>query len=527
MITYILRRLLLIVPTIIGITFIVFMLIALSPGGIGAALRGSSGSVATTSGASERLIQEAMLDDRYGLNDPPPVQYLRWLGRISPLKFGRRDLLAPTGELVRYPKQLKLPPLAGEWYGAGQVPEAPPPLPDTTWPQTLPDGPAPGDAGYDEALAAWKNDVYRRASNDYAVARSEYIKTRTILEQALIDYAKAAGKRDVANADNKPRLGRIRTAGVDAENPEYQRMVAAGEKALAAYGTALQVREQIAAVYRAAPYPAAGWGNNTIHIAKPDFGYSFVTKQPVIEMIMDRIWVTLLLNLIAFPIIYLIAIPSGMLAATHQGSWLDTTLGALFVALWSIPIVWAGVLAIGFLASNSGLGWFPVTGLHDNAADTFTFLPSVSNGEWQRGYLLDTLWHLCLPVACIVYGGFAVLSKQTRAAMLDNFNADYVRTAKAKGVSGRDIVLKHVFRNSLLPLITMFVSLFPVMLSGSVVIENIFSIDGMGKLTLDAITYRDRELLLANVFMIGVVNLLALLLADILYAVADPRITYD
>lgn len=111
--------------------------------------------------------------------------------------------------------------------------------------------------------------------------------------------------------------------------------------------------------------------------------------------------------------------------------------------------------------------------------------------------------------------------------MLDNFNADYVRTAKAKGVAGKDIVLRHVFRNSLLPVITMFATIFPAMLAGSVVIEKIFTIPGMGNLILDGIHLRDRELVLANALMIGTVNLLALLLADILYAVADPRITYD
>jgi peptide/nickel transport system permease protein len=125
-----------------------------------------------------------------------------------------------------------------------------------------------------------------------------------------------------------------------------------------------------------------------------------------------------------------------------------------------------------------------------------------------------------------VYAGFAVLSRQTRAAMLDNFNADYVRTAKAKGVPRRDIVLRHVFRNSLLPLITMFVSIFPAMLSGSVVVEKIFSVPGMGSLMLEAISLHDAEIMLANTVMIGCVSLLALLLADILYAIADPRVSY-
>jgi ABC-type dipeptide/oligopeptide/nickel transport system permease component len=185
-------------------------------------------------------------------------------------------------------------------------------------------------------------------------------------------------------------------------------------------------------------------------------------------------------------------------------------------------------MAIGFLASKEYLGWFPVSGLHGNTAEAMTFLPSTGpDGQWQCGFALDTLWHICLPVLCLVYGGFAVLAKQTRAAMLDNFNADYVRTAKAKGVAGRDIVLRHVFRNSLLPLITMFATIFPAMLAGSVIIEKIFTLPGMGSLIVEAISLRDRELILADTVMFAAVNLLALLLADILYALADPRITYD
>jgi peptide/nickel transport system permease protein len=126
-----------------------------------------------------------------------------------------------------------------------------------------------------------------------------------------------------------------------------------------------------------------------------------------------------------------------------------------------------------------------------------------------------------------VYGGFAILAKQTRAAMLDNYSADYVRTAIAKGVPRSTVAIRHVFRNSLLPIITMFVTIFPAMLGGAVIVERIFTVPGMGSLLLEAISNRDRELILANTLMVAGVNLLALLLADLLYAVADPRVTYE
>ena len=120
----------------------------------------------------------------------------------------------------------------------------------------------------------------------------------------------------------------------------------------------------------------------------------------------------------------------------------------------------------------------------------------------------------------------AIIARMTRSSMLEVLGQDYVRTAKAKGVDGGSIVMRHVFRNSLLPIITMFVTVFPATLAGSVVIERIFSIPGMGSMIIDAIFLRDTEILLSNSLIIGIVNVVALLLADILYAMADPRITY-
>ncbi|MCE2652930.1 MAG: ABC transporter permease [Planctomycetaceae bacterium] len=224
----------------------------------------------------------------------------------------------------------------------------------------------------------------------------------------------------------------------------------------------------------------------------------------------------------------MVAIPSGILAAVRRGSLFDVGIGSVYIALYSFPVVLAGVLAIGFLANQQYLGWFPVAGLHANEASQMRFLPAYGEGgQWERGWLVDMLWHMGLPVMCLVYTGFAVLSKQTRAAMLENFNADYVRTAKAKGVSNKDVIFKHVFRNSLIPLITIFVTVFPGMLAGSVVVERIFTIPGMGSLMIEAINNRDFEVILANTVMIAVVNLVALLVADILYALADPRVAYS
>lgn len=586
MTTYIIRRLLLMIPTLIGITFLVFMLIALSPGGIGASLRVAGGQME----ASSRAMQEAYLEERYGLADPPVVQYVRWLGRISPIKFGQRDQIDPTGEFIRPPQMIDPPDFAGEWYADPDSIPQPPPVTVREFravqlaaPESL-SGPAivqtwlvnegesittgrpivelriPAtdrlitlDATSDGVLRYLKADddpvnpgegvasimedqtrVYRNAAQDWALARGGFVQARNELEEALKQYADVADLRGAVNRKGDLRESVLRSHG-PRENTEelaaaLQSVREAGQNALVAYAEALEERAKLIGVFEAKPFREAGFWiiPNAVSIAPPDFGVSFSRNRPVMDLVGDSLPITLTLNSIAFPIIYLIAIPLGMLAAVRAGSIFDVGIGAGLVALWSIPVVWAGVLAVGYLANDRYLGWFPVAGLSSPDAAEFFFLPTWNSEEgFQRGYLLDTLWHMALPVACLVYTGFAILSKQTRAAMLDNFNADYVRTAKAKGVAGKDIVFRHVFRNSLLPLITMFATIFPAMLAGSVVVERIFSIPGMGSLLINAIYLRDRELLLAITMMIAITNMLALLLADILYAIADPRISYN
>lgn len=513
--TYILRRLLLMFPTLIGMTLLVFVLIAASPGGIGAALNVSGGGQ-MESGTSKAQ-QQAYLEDRYGLDAPIIVQYFRWLGRVSPVKFGQRDLVSPTGEVIRSPRPIDAPMHWDVFIDSLPEPEAP----ETEF-------------SFDaDATDDQKSRVYRRASQGYTRVRAEYVLARAGYEQAAGEALRALGLERFVNRDGTMKSGTpesaIRAVREDTEQGPAVR--AAFDEAIARYADAIDGRLELKQVFDARPFEAAGIPilPNTLSLAAPDLGMSFARGRPVLTLISDALPNTLLLNLMAIPIIYFVAIPSGMLAATRRGGLFDVLSGGLYVALWSIPIVWACVLMLGFLANKeTGLGWFPVTGLNSIAGEQMTWLPSTApDGSFVRGFVLDTLWHMCLPVAALVYAGFAVLSKQTRAAMLDNFNADYVRTAKAKGVKSSDIVLRHVFRNSLLPIITMFVSIFPAMLGGSVVVERVFSVPGMGNLVIDAIFLRDREVLLANALIIGLVNMLALLLADVLYALADPRVSYD
>jgi len=514
-ITFIVRRLLLMLPTLVGISFLIFMLIALSPGGIGAGV-----SAAGAGGATGAAQQQAYAEERYGLDDPVLVQYFRWLHRVSPIKFGARDQLSPGGELIRLPREVRPAALldwdAGEWRKARD---------SRSDVELLALARAQA-----QAATAEPPEAYRRAARAYAEGRVRQIDSGVEFRSALERYVGAVGVRGAFDSRNQPREAIFTALTPERSRPEWTAVEKAGRAMVEAYNGARERRAALVVAIEARPFPQVGVPivPGVLSVAAPDLGTSFSKNRSVADLILTALPVTMLINLLAFPLIYAVAIPGGMLAASRRGTWIDSLLGALAVGLWSIPTVWAGVLAIGFLARPSGgLGAFPVAGLHDNAAAYFAFLPNVSSsGAFERGWLLDLLWHIALPVACLVYGGFAVLSKQTRAAMLENFSADYVRTAKAKGVPRRDVVLRHVFRNSLLPLITMFVSIFPAMLAGSVIVEQIFSVPGMGSLMIESINVRDREVILANTLMIAIVNLLALLGADLLYALADPRVSY-
>jgi len=268
------------------------------------------------------------------------------------------------------------------------------------------------------------------------------------------------------------------------------------------------------------------------HVVRLDFGDSIKHRRKVSELIKERLPVTLTLNLIALVIVYAVSLPVGILAAVKHGRFFDRASSVILLMLWSLPVMWVGQMLIGYFtgpfspatfgqglppAQVRGLTWFPPAGLSSNYAEQLPFLP----------WLADRLWHLVLPVLCLTYTGFAYLAKQVRAAMLDNLGMDYVRTARAKGLSEPTVILRHAFRNSIIPLITIMATLLPAMFAGSVIVEKIFSIPGMGLLAFEAVTNRDYNVVMAVATIAGVLNLIGLLLGDIAYAIADPRISFD
>jgi len=220
---------------------------------------------------------------------------------------------------------------------------------------------------------------------------------------------------------------------------------------------------------------------------------------------------------LAFIIIYAVSLPVGVLSAVSHKRFFDRASSVVLFMLVALPSMWVGQMMIGYLCGPTFVDWFPPAGLSSNEASTMPFFP----------WLADRAWHLVLPVICLSYTGFAYLSKQVRAGMLDNLRMDYVRTARAKGLPDRVVIMRHAFRNSIIPVITIMATLLPAMIGGSVIIESIFSIPGMGRLAFEAVTTRDYDVVMAVSTIAGVLNLAGLLLADIAYAIADPRICFE
>lgn len=247
-----------------------------------------------------------------------------------------------------------------------------------------------------------------------------------------------------------------------------------------------------------------------------DFGNSFVDNRPVMGKIIERLPVTIPISLITICLSYMIAIPIGIYSAARQYSFWDRFSTVILFLLYSLPTFWIATMAIIFLANVEYLKIFPTSGLTSLGSENWPFFERM----WDR------VWHLILPISIYAYGSFAFLSRQMRGSMLEVIRQDYIRTARAKGLKEKTVVLRHALRNSLIPIITLFGGIFPALVGGSVIIETIFSIPGIGQLAFQALIARDYPLIMAELVMSAVLTLVGLLLVDILYAFVDPRIAF-
>ena len=249
-----------------------------------------------------------------------------------------------------------------------------------------------------------------------------------------------------------------------------------------------------------------------------DFGVSYFQDRAVTEIVGERIWVSVSLGLWALVLIYLISVPLGVAKATRDGERFDLwTSAAVFVA-YAVPGYLVAIILIVFFAGGSYFDWFPMRGLTSEDTSGFTFIESV----------VDYLHHLVLPLTALVLAGFATLTMLTKNSFLEELNKQFVLTARAKGMSQRRVLYGHVFRNAMLIVIAGFPAAFVgILFTGALLIEVIFSIEGIGLLSYEAIIKRDYPILFGTLFCFTLIGLLMQLIGDLIYTVVDPRIDFE
>lgn len=282
-----------------------------------------------------------------------------------------------------------------------------------------------------------------------------------------------------------------------------------GDLALQANATSAKAMEEYRELLGLNDPILVGYGKWLLKLAQGDLGTSFKYNLPVTDMILEALPITLGLSLVSLFITYLVAVPIGIFSAVKPGSFLDRTLTLVLFVLYSLPSQWVGILLI--VSLGVGLGWFPIQGLHSQGDDSF----------------LDLVMHVVLPIICLTYATFASLSRYMRASMLETIRQDFIRTARAKGLPERVVVLKHALRNSLISIVTLLGLTLPALVGGSVIIERIFGLPGMGHLSFEAILGKDIPVLMGTTSLAGLLTMVGLLVSDLLYAVVDPRISVE
>lgn len=477
MLIYVVKRLLLMIPTLFGISLILWLVMVAAPGrpsggGAGFGDTESKGDPAKdlAKAESEFLFRRQFALDR-------PVFWNGWTGLdVDDVRAALKDATAPiTGESA---KRKRLATESLENWGTYAVPALVSLLGTTS-------------GAEQEAVQYW-------------LRRSAYERTVPSRDPSVM----ASNRRAAASNAELSRL-----AWKDGASEEERRAALA--------------RWQAWYEGRKAQWTWSGWDRFRIgltdtqfgtywgNLLRFDLGVSHQYKQPVVGLIAERLPVTMLLSILSILIVYVLAVPLGILGAVRAGGWADRGTSLVLFLLYSLPSFFVGTVLLAAFTSGPSAP-FPTSGFSDPAA--------VHWNTWDR--LKDILWHVTLPLVTLTYGGLAGLSRYARSGMLDVLRADYVRTARAKGLGEGPVILRHAARNGMMPIVTLLAGFLPALVGGSVVVEYIFNLKGMGLLTIEAINNRDYNIVVGETLIVAVLTQVGILFSDIVYAVMDPRISY-
>ncbi len=253
------------------------------------------------------------------------------------------------------------------------------------------------------------------------------------------------------------------------------------------------------------------------NFARFDLGKSFMHNKDVWQLIKEKMPVSISLGLWTFLLAYMVSIPLGIAKAVREGSRFDTVTTVVALLGFALPGFALGVLLIVLFAGGTFLDWFPLRGL---TSENWASL------SWPAR-IADYFWHLTLPLICYAIGSFAVVTFLTKNTFVEEIRKQYVLVARAKGLSERSVLYKHVFRNALIPLVTGLPAAFvAAFFAGSLLIETLFSLDGLGLLSYESIVRRDYPVVLGTLYFFTLIGLAVKLIADLLYVVVDPRVQF-
>ena len=256
-----------------------------------------------------------------------------------------------------------------------------------------------------------------------------------------------------------------------------------------------------------------GYGKWMGNLLKGDLGLSFYYELPVEQVIFENMGISFALAFVSLILEFLIAVPLGIKAATHQYGFVDYSATVLAMLGISLPSFFLGAIFIRLFAVQ--LGWFPVNGLVSSG---------LANDVSGWTIFWDKAWHLVLPMLVLVVLSIGSLMRYTRTNTLEVLNADYIRTARAKGVSEHSVIYKHAFRNTMIPLVTMLAGTLPGLFGGAMITEQIFAIPGIGQKAYVALQQGDIPFVMGYNMFLAVLTVIGTLLSDLMYAVVDPRV---
>ena len=491
MFQFIVRRLLLMFPTTLGVALVVFSLYHIAPGDPATVMMGTGGEM-QQDGDSESRIDTFKRE--HGLDRSLAVQFLDYVGPFNLSREGHPWFSTPYTE--RKVEEVEV---------EGGAVEEGRPLEILYRPDT-----DEGTADRVEAqVAVLEDEGAGEAAWDAAAAELAELGERHAMPGLLTSLFDVRLDLERSGA----RIDRVSKAlaAVTGHEPDVH------EDREAELGRGALVRHWFGWYYQNDGYrvPNTGaepWGG----LLLLDLGREMQSKEDIISEIWQRLKVTVPLSLISITLAYLIALPLGIFSVRKQGTMIDGAVTVVLFILYSIPTFWAALMLI-LAFGATGLDWLPVLGLHDQDADKLGAL----------AYAWDYLLHIILPVTALTYGSFAYLSRQMRAGMLEVIRQDYIRTTRAKGLSERVVIYKHALRNSMIPVLTLLASILPILIGGSVIIEKIFSIPGMGMYAFEGLLTRDFNVVMATTIFIGIMTQFGILLSDITYSLVDPRIRHD